>query len=90
VVFPMRDRNAAGAKAGDEITVTLELDDGYRDVKVPDELAAALASHHVSDTFHDSTYSRRKEYARLVTDAKAEETKQRRIQKIVDELQTKN
>jgi bifunctional DNA-binding transcriptional regulator/antitoxin component of YhaV-PrlF toxin-antitoxin module len=86
VVFPTRDREASGAKAGDHITVTLELDDGYRNVDVPAALSEALAKHGLSDKFHDLTYSTRKEYARQVREAKAEETRTRRIGKILDAL----
>src|SRR6478736_381421 len=42
VVFPMRDREAAGVKAGDHIKVTLELDSGYRQVEIPPALQRAL------------------------------------------------
>ncbi len=87
VVFPMRDREASGAAAGDKILVSLELDDGYRRVDVPPELASALAAHGMEDTFHDLTYSKRKEFARQVRDAKAPETKQRRIEKIIEQVQ---
>ncbi len=86
VVFPTRDRQAAGAAAGDSITVTLTLDDGYRTVELPVALSAALAAHKLTDSFHNLTYSRRKEYARQVTEAKAEDTKTRRIEKIISEL----
>lgn len=86
VVFPMRDREASGAAAGDVITVTLELDDGYRHVDVPPELADALAKSGLSQTFHNLTYSKRKEFARQVGEAKADDTKNRRMQKIIDQL----
>ncbi len=86
VVFPMRDRQASGAAAGDRITVTLELDDGYRHVDVPAALSEVLAENGLSDTFHDLTYSKRKEFARQVTEAKTEETKTRRIKKILKQL----
>ncbi|MEO6513143.1 MAG: YdeI/OmpD-associated family protein [Candidatus Saccharimonadales bacterium] len=87
VVFPTRDREASGASAGDLVTVTLELDDGYRHVDVPTELREALVQNHLSETFHNLTYSKRKEFARQVAEAKAEETRTRRIEKIVDQLQ---
>ncbi len=87
VVFPTRDREASGAAAGDHITVTLELDDGYRHVEIPPALGKALAANGLSDTFHDLTYSKRKEFARQVTDAKADETRTRRIEKIIAQLQ---
>jgi bifunctional DNA-binding transcriptional regulator/antitoxin component of YhaV-PrlF toxin-antitoxin module len=86
VVFPTRDREASGAAADDVITVTLELDDGYRQVDVPSELSKALADSGLSEVFHNLTYSKRKEFARQVTEAKAEDTKNRRIEKIIDQL----
>jgi len=86
VVFPMRDREAAGAAAGDRITVTLELDDGYRHVDVPPLLADALDKHGFSEMFHNLTYSKRKEYARQVSEAKADETRLRRIEKVISAL----
>ena len=75
VVFPTRDREASGAIAGDHITVTLELDDGYRNVDVPAQLSEALLRNNLNNIFHNLTYSKRKEFARQVNDAKAEETK---------------
>lgn len=86
VVFPMRDRAGAGVGAGDMVSVTLELDSGYREVDVPSELTAALADNGLSDTFHGLTYSKRKEFSRQVGEAKANETKNRRIEKIIAEL----
>ena len=78
VVFPMRDREVAGANAGDVVTVTLELDNGYRKVDMPSELSEAV--------FHDLTYSKRKEFALTVAEAKNPETKTRRIEKIIEQL----
>jgi bifunctional DNA-binding transcriptional regulator/antitoxin component of YhaV-PrlF toxin-antitoxin module len=86
VVFPTRDREASGAAAGDLVTVTLELDDGYRQVDIPEELQVALKHNNLSAVFHDLNYSTRKEYARQVAEAKAEETRQRRLDKIISEL----
>lgn len=86
VVLPTRDRVASGAKAGDRITVTLELDSGYRNVDVPSALQTALEQHSLTETFRDLNYSKRKEFARQVSEAKAEETRSRRIAKIMNEL----
>lgn len=88
VVFSMRDREASGAAAGDLITVILELDDGYRHVDVPAELDQALELHGLRETFRNLNYSKRKEFARQINDAKTDETRARRIQKIVTMLKT--
>lgn len=86
VVFPMRDREVASVSAGDLISVTLELDDGYRNVDIPPELNDALKSHGLAEVFHDLTYSKRKEFARQVSDAKTDETRLRRIEKVITNL----
>lgn len=86
VVFPMRDREASGAKAGDVVEVTLELDEGYRKVNVPNELSKALREAELQEVFHNLTYSKRKEFAGQVSDAKADQTKNSRISKIISQL----
>jgi bifunctional DNA-binding transcriptional regulator/antitoxin component of YhaV-PrlF toxin-antitoxin module len=86
VVFPMKDREAAGAKSGDTVNVTLELDSGHRDVDVPAQLMAELQAHRLVQVFERLTYSRRKEFSRLVAESKAPETKSRHIHKIIESL----
>jgi hypothetical protein len=81
------NRDAAGIKAGDQIEVTLELDLEPRTVDVPEDLAAALAAKPgAREAFDALSYSARKEYARQVESAKAEETRTRRITGIVAKL----
>jgi hypothetical protein len=89
VVFPTRDREASGVNSGDTVIVTLELDSGYREVQMPDELVEALKANGLTEKFHDLTYSKRKEFARQVSEAKADETKRSRIGKIVGMLKEK-
>ena len=79
-------REAAGVQAGDEVQVTLELDTEPRTVEVPEDLAAALEEGGVTAVFDALAPSRRKEHVRQVTSAKAEETRQRRIAKIIAAL----
>lgn len=86
VVFPMRDRAAAGVESGDTVKVTLELDTGYRKVEIPSELLKVLEEKHLKETFDGQIYSKRKEAARQVSEAKSPETKDRRIAKIIRSL----
>jgi len=79
-------RAAAGVKAGDELEVTLELDTEPRTVEVPDDLAAALEAGGVTAAFNALSYTMRKEHVRQVTSARAADTRQRRIAKIVANL----
>lgn len=83
VVFPQADRALAGATAGDEVTITLELESGHRVVELPTELSTALAAAGLTEIFEAQSYSKRREFARQVDSAKTAETKIRRIEKIV-------
>lgn len=87
VVFPSAERKAAKVSSGDIVEVTLELDSGYREVQMPAELVKALKSNGLTKTFADLSYSKRKEYARQVSEAKTEETLLRRIDKVLEEIQ---
>ena len=86
VVFPSVERKAAGASGGDRITVTLELDSGYRNVELHPDFEDALATANLRERFDALSYSARKEYARAIRDAKADDTRARRIAKAIAEL----
>jgi uncharacterized protein YdeI (YjbR/CyaY-like superfamily) len=83
VVFPSANRQAANAKAGDIIKVTLELDAGTRVVAMPGDLLTALKASGLTEVFEGLSYSKRKEFARQVSEAKAAETRLRRIEKVI-------
>ncbi len=81
------NREAAGVKADDQVEITLELDTEPRTVVVPNDLAAALSGKQGAKPEFDAlAYSVRKEYVRQVESAKAQETRERRIAKIVAKL----
>lgn len=84
--FASEHRDASGLKAGDEVHVTLELDSSPRTVELPEDLAAALDEAGATEAFHKSAPSARKEFVRQVESAKAQETRERRIAKIVEKL----
>ena len=73
-------RRGAGAEAGDEVDVTVELDTAPREVEVPEALAAALAADpEAKASFDHMAFTHRKAYARWIADAKQEQTRQRRL-----------
>ena len=90
VVFPSADRLKAKVQSGDLVEVALELDSGYREVHMTTELVKALESSHLTKTFADLSYSKRKEFARQVDDAKTQETMIRRIEKVLSALRELN
>ncbi|WP_261164494.1 YdeI/OmpD-associated family protein [Microbacterium sp. Marseille-Q6965] len=72
---------------GDAVEVVIELDTAERTVDVPDALRTALAADaDLQRRFDALSYSRRKELARSVADAKQDATRERRVQKALDEL----
>jgi uncharacterized protein YdeI (YjbR/CyaY-like superfamily) len=80
-------RSDLGVEIGDIVEAEVELDTADRVVEVPDDLAAALkATAGARDSFDALTYTRRKELARGVADAKQDATRQRRIAAVLAEL----
>jgi len=79
-------RDAAGVAGGETHEVTLTHDTSSRDTPVPDDLAEALGAAGLRDRFDALAPSHRKEHVRSVTEAKAEATRQRRIDKVLAAL----
>jgi hypothetical protein len=82
-----QNRIAAGVAAGDQVEVDLELDTAPREVRVPADLAEALAHDDAARaSFEGMPVSHRKEWVRWVTEAKKSDTRARRIAKTVQTL----
>lgn len=80
-------REAAGIAAGDTVEVTLVVDTQPRTIDLPDDLAAALQDAGVRAAFDTLSNSRQRALADPVSQAKAPETRARRIAKAVEALQ---
>jgi hypothetical protein len=76
-------RDAAGVKANDKVEVTLELDTAPREVDVPKDFAAALKKAGLTKDFAALAFTHRKEHVRAIEEAKAPETRLRRIEKAI-------
>jgi bacteriocin resistance YdeI/OmpD-like protein/uncharacterized protein DUF1905 len=71
-----------GLKAGDVVTLRVELDDEPREVDLPLELSAALESDAAARAAYDGlSFTHRKEYARWIAEAKRDDTRQSRASK---------
>ncbi|TDW69050.1 uncharacterized protein DUF1905 [Curtobacterium sp. PhB25] len=79
-------REAAGIAAGDTVEVTLVVDTQPRVIDLPDDLAAALQEAGVRAAFDTLSNSRQRALADPVSQAKAPETRARRIAKAVEAL----
>jgi hypothetical protein len=76
-------REKSGVKGGEKVEVTLELDVAPREVEVPKDLAAALKKAGVRSGFDVLAFTYRKEHVRSIEEAKAPETRARRIEKAI-------
>lgn len=80
-------RKELGVDIGDEVDVVISLDENERVVELPEALAAALADDEAARTAFDAlSYTRRKEIARSIAEAKHEATRTRRLEKAMAEL----
>ncbi len=83
-------RAAAKVEVGDAVAVTLRLDTAERTVDVPPALVKALAKDKAAKAaFEALSYTFRKEHARAITEAKSDETRARRLAKIMAGLKKK-
>ena len=80
------NRKSAGVEGGEKLEITIRLDLESRTVTPPKDLRAALVEAGALGAFEKSAPSMQKEYVRQVEEAKAVETRQRRIAKIVGRL----
>ena len=87
--IPKVFRDAAGISAGEHIVVTVEPDTDERTVIVPKDLADALSQNGLRNTFDALSYTHRKEHVRAIEEAKAPETRLRRIEKAVEMVAAK-
>lgn len=82
-------RSQIGADAGDKIEVEVWRDETPRTVEIPAQFERAMKAGGVLSFFEGLSYTHRKEYCRWISDAKTEETRQKRIAKAIEMLKSK-
>jgi bifunctional DNA-binding transcriptional regulator/antitoxin component of YhaV-PrlF toxin-antitoxin module len=87
MAVPKRFRDAAGIKAFDTITVEMERDTEKRVIEPPEDLAKALKENKDANAVWENlSYTFKKEYVMAIEDAKRAETRERRVNKTIEEL----
>ena len=82
-------RDGAGVKAGDTVSVVMERDEETRTIDAPPLLKKELAKSKAAQANSEKqSFTNKKEMARSITDAKQEQTRSRRLAKIMDVLKT--
>jgi hypothetical protein len=89
VCIPLRksNREAAGLTGNESLNVTLELDSEKRSAALPHVLVEALDPAD-RKKWAKLSFTRQREYAEAINDAKKEETRKRRVQKIAAALRS--
>ncbi len=79
----------AGVKPGDIVDVVMERDVDERTVEAPPELLKELSkSKKAKERWESLAYTHKKEMANSITGAKQEETKKRRLQKVINVMKS--
>ena len=90
LVIPKHFREAAGISAGETITVELERDTEPRIIEPTPDLADALGKNpSAKASWEKLSYTHKKEFVAVLEEARREETRARRVEKIIEELLTK-
>ena len=81
------NRELTGTSAGDTVEVDIGLDTQPRVIDVPEDLAAALEAEPEAKAFYATlNYSSQRRYVEPIAAAKTEDTRSRRIAKVVADL----
>jgi hypothetical protein len=85
------NRKNAGVNGGDVIEINLELDTEPRTVEIPADLQKALDKNKIAKAnFEKLSPSKKKAIVISINEARTEETKIRRIDKVFEQLDTTN
>jgi hypothetical protein len=80
-------RSTLGKAPGDQVAVTVELDEAERSIAVPSDLEEALVAAALTEGFGSLSYSHRREYVSWIDEAKLPETRARRVRQTIERLQ---
>lgn len=83
-------REAAGVKAGDTVTIQLDVDIEKRVMEVPPWLRKVIAADAKAQGFWEKlAYTHQKEYVNWITEAKQESTRDRRVAQMMEALRAR-
>jgi hypothetical protein len=79
-------RSAIGKAVGDAVQVELALDQEQRIVDVPEDVKDSLAAAGLAAQFDAMSYTKRRQAVEHIESAKSPDTRQRRVEKLLEEL----
>lgn len=82
-------REKINKQPGDEIEVIVSEDNTERVLEVPEDLQKVLEKHKLQQAFDKFSYTHKKEWVKSVTDAKRPETREKRLNALIEALKAK-
>ena len=87
IIIVKKIRETIKKQAPDIVDVKVELDDKTRKITVPDDVQKSLEKNQMTlETYNKLSYSPQKEYINWILEAKREETRQNRIEKMIQKF----
>ena len=87
IIIVKKIREAIKKQAPDIVNVKVELDDKTREITIPDDVQKSLELHPLAfETYKKLAYTHQKEYINWILEAKREETRRNRIEKMIQKL----
>jgi hypothetical protein len=87
IIIVKKIRETIKKQAPDIVDVKVELDDKTRKITVPDDVQKSLEKNQMTlETYNKLSYSHQKEYINWILEAKREETRQNRIEKMIQKF----
>lgn len=87
IILVKKVREAIRKQAPDVVQVRVKLDDQPRVVEIPDDLKEKLDANPIAlENFNKLSYTHQKAHVDAINDAKKEETRQNRIEKLLEKL----
>jgi len=87
IVVNAEARRSAGVKAGDAVTIALEVDTEMREIEIPKPLRKALGAK-LTQKLNALSFTHKKEFIVWYSEAKKDDTRVRRVQKMKQMLAT--
>lgn len=87
IIIVKKIREAIKKQAPEWVNVKVELDNKTREISLPDDVQKSLEKNQTAlNKFNHLSYTHQKEYINWILEAKREETRQNRIEKMIQNL----
>ncbi len=87
IIIVKKIRETIKKQAPETVSVRVELDDKTREITVPNDVQKSLEKNPIAlEKYQKLSYTHQKEYINWILDAKRSETRQNRIEKMIEKL----